>query len=231
MDWLVLVIVLLVVLIGAGVVYGHKREQDRRAALRALAQRLGFTFDESRRAEFDERFSEIEELQQGKNRYAYNVARGACGDWPAIWFDYHYETTSRDKDGKKTTHNHEISAVVFDVRMPVKKLRVRPENFFDRVSAFLGFEDIDFESDAFSRAYHVKCDDRKFAYDVIDQRMMEYLLEVNLHGRSIGMGGHYVWICSYQRDSVEEIEGTLGFLFGFLDRLSPSLVRELKETV
>jgi hypothetical protein len=41
----------------------------------------------------------------------------------------------------------------------------------------MGYDDIDFESHEFSRAFCVRSSDRKFAYDVCNARMMEFLLE------------------------------------------------------
>ena len=41
---------------------------------------------------------------------------------------------------------------------------------------FFGFDDIDFESDEFSREFCVKAADRRWAFDVIHQATMEFLL-------------------------------------------------------
>lgn len=57
--------------------------------------------------------------------------------------------------------------------------RLRLERSTDRIAAAAGFEDIDFESDEFSRKYYVKCKDRRFAYDVITARQMEMLLTLD----------------------------------------------------
>jgi hypothetical protein len=45
------------------------------------------------------------------------------------------------------------------------------------VAGFFGFDDIDFESSEFSSRFIVKSADKRFAYDVIHPRMMEFLLE------------------------------------------------------
>jgi hypothetical protein len=56
----------------------------------------------------------------------------------------------------------------------------------------LGYDDIDFESSEFSRAFAVRSRDRKFTYDVCHPRMMEYLLEhrdlsLEIEGRCVAM--------------------------------------------
>ena len=56
-------------------------------------------------------------------------------------------------------------------------LLIRREGLFDKIVSAFGKNDIDFESAEFSRKYFVKCDSRKFAYDIIHPRMMEFLLE------------------------------------------------------
>jgi hypothetical protein len=47
---------------------------------------------------------------------------------------------------------------------------------FDKIAGAVGFDDIDFESAEFSKRFHVKSPDKKFAYDVIHPRTMEFLL-------------------------------------------------------
>ena len=48
---------------------------------------------------------------------------------------------------------------------------------FDKVAAAFGWDDIDFESAEFSRKFHVKTEDRRWAYDVLPQSTIEYLLD------------------------------------------------------
>ena len=52
----------------------------------------------------------------------------------------------------------------------------RGEGLFDKLRGALSFGDIDFESEAFSRRFHVASSDKKFAYDVVHPRMMEWLM-------------------------------------------------------
>jgi len=56
------------------------------------------------------------------------------------------------------------------------QLTIRREGFFDRVAETFGFQDIKFESTEFSKAFCVRSPDKKFAYDVCNAKMMEYLL-------------------------------------------------------
>ena len=55
-------------------------------------------------------------------------------------------------------------------------LLIRGEGLFDKLRGALGFDDIDFESEEFSRRFYVVSTDKKFAYDVVHPRMMEWLM-------------------------------------------------------
>ena len=55
-------------------------------------------------------------------------------------------------------------------------LLIRPEGVFDKMAGAFGFDDIDFESAEFSRQFYVKSPDRRFAYDVVNAGMMDFLL-------------------------------------------------------
>jgi hypothetical protein len=90
-------------------------------------------------------------------------------------FDYHYETYTNTKNGRKT-HHHYFSALIVESPLPLKPLYLRPESFFDKMAQFMGFDDINFESAEFSRRYHVSGPDRKWAYDVLHARAIEHML-------------------------------------------------------
>ena len=55
-------------------------------------------------------------------------------------------------------------------------LVIDKEGFFSKVAQALGYDDIDFESHEFSRKFRVRAPNKKFAYDVCNGRMIEYLL-------------------------------------------------------
>ena len=81
----------------------------------------------------------------------------------------------------------------------------------------LGFEDINFESEEFSRAFFVKCPEKKFAYDVIDPRMMQFLLDTRPHTLWIKHGNLCVSNGSGQWNP-EEFEAQIKVATSFLDR-------------
>jgi hypothetical protein len=88
--------------------------------------------------------------------------------------DYQWSTGS-GKD--RETHNRSYLLFDFshDLGMP-PALCIRPETLGDRVWDMIGGQDINFESEEFSRMFHVASPDKKFAFAVIHPRMMEFLM-------------------------------------------------------
>ncbi|MCY2924561.1 MAG: hypothetical protein NT031_03840 [Planctomycetota bacterium] len=143
----------------------------RRKAMEQWAGGRGLAFDPDRQEGFDDRFEEFSCLRQGSSRYADNVISGNWGDRAILAFDYHYTTGSG-----KNRHSHSFSAVILESEIELKDLMIRQETFGDKMGAFFGFDDIDFESAQFSKEFYVRASDRKWAYDVIHARTMELLL-------------------------------------------------------
>jgi hypothetical protein len=154
---------------------GWLKEKKRREAFVILAENLGMEYRERDNALSGE-LEFLDALRQGSNRYAFNVLEGELeGHW-MMAFDYHYETHSTDSKGRRQTHHHYFSFFVCHLEGRFPELRVYPESFFSKVGQIFGLQDIDFESVEFSRAFTVKCAEKKFAYDICHPRMMEYLL-------------------------------------------------------
>jgi hypothetical protein len=161
-------------------VYSYQQQQQRLAELGALARQLDWQFATDNDYSYDDRYGQFSVFCQGSARYAYNTLRGGIrfGDeaWSARMGDYHYQTTSHD--GKTThTHDHHFSYLLVELPYPsLPDLRIRREGIFDALANAFGFGDINFESAEFSKRFHVKSSDKKFAYDVIHPAMMEFLL-------------------------------------------------------
>ena len=177
---IILIFVAFAALIIVGAIYSYKQQQARRLALAQLASHQGWSFDPSNDPSHESRFSQFSIFTSGKNRYAYNTIRGslkiAGADWPIQFGDFHYQTES--SNGKQTTtHTHLLSYLILESPfLGAPDLFIRSEGFFDRIASAIGFDDIDFESDEFSRKFIVKSSDKRFAYDVISPQMMEFML-------------------------------------------------------
>ena len=144
------------------------------------------------------------------------------GSWDGIdltAFDYHYTTGS----GKNQSH-HSFSAVVLASPVPLKPLLIRREGFFDKITEFFGFDDIDFESAEFSRKFYVRSADRRWAYDVIHQRMMEFLMSAPNFAVQFDRGHVMAWGSHCAKPA--DFEAAIGLVRGILDRLPEYLVRQ-----
>lgn len=180
----VLFILIGIVVVGAiiaAAIYGAKKERERREALAAMAARLGWSFEPGHDSSIGTLLGQFGAFQQGHSRSGYNTMRGELvideKPYAVLAGDYTYKIT-RSSGKSTTTTTYNFSYVV--VQCPfagVPDLSIRRETFFDKIAGAMGFDDIDFESAEFSRTFHVKSSDRKFAFAVVHPRMMEFLLD------------------------------------------------------
>lgn len=143
----------------------------RRKALEVFAQQHGLEFDRTKNSHVDDEFPTLRCFHQGHSRYGCNFLKGQWQGRRFLGFDYHYTTGS----GKNQSH-HSFSCVMLSSHVPLKELFIRPEGFFDKITEFFGCDDIDFESAEFSRAFYVKAPEKRWAYDVLHARAIEFLL-------------------------------------------------------
>jgi hypothetical protein len=208
-------------------IYQWYANAQRRQELLAWGLARGLTFDPSERDGFDSQFAAFECLQKGENQYAHNILEGDWHGRKILAFDYHYETESHDSKGGTTHESHEFSAVILFSPTPLEPLAIRPEGFFDKVTEFFGKEDINFESAEFSRKFYVTAPDKKWAYDVLHQRTMEFLL-----GSPV-FNIQFTWNCAIAYDDStfdsKDFQAAAEVLQGILDRLPDYLVQQQKQ--
>ncbi len=203
-DFFILIFIAIIALAIVGAIHGHKKEKERRELLASWAARRELRFSPERDHGFDERFPAFEFLRSGGNRYAYNIMAGQWNAHNALIFDHHYETHSTDSKGRRTTHHHHASVLMLRPGFPLQPLRIRREGFFDKIAAGFGFNDIDFESAEFSKRFHVKAENRRWAYDVIHTRTMELLL--NSMEFEIQCDHEWIALRRTKRFSIDDIE-------------------------
>lgn len=190
----VLIFIAIATLVIVAAVFGAMQARKRREALAAWAAGFGMTFAEGKDRSYEYTFPDFRHLKAGEgDRYAQNVVSGTFRNRPLRAFDYHYITTSTDNKGHRTTHHHRFSAVIVGCEIPLKPLQLRPEGFFDKIGAAFGFEDINFESAEFSRRFKVTAPDRKWAYDVLHARAIEFLLAQPPFSMQFGCGNQVMF--------------------------------------
>jgi hypothetical protein len=213
----------IIALIAVGFVFSIIAHIKRKKELEAWAKANGLTFSTGRTKVKPERLFDC--LQRGHDRYASMMMAGKIDDWVVRAFDYHYETYSTDSKGRRQTHHHHFSAVLIDSKFPLKHLYIRPEGFFDKVTEFVGVDDIDFESAEFSRKFYVKAKDRRWAYDVITQDTMAFMLE-NARGFKIQFAVNCALIWVDRRMKAEQFSQAFAALTGILSRIPEHVQRE-----
>ncbi len=109
----------------------------------------------------------------------------------------------------------------------VPDLLIRREGLFDKLAGAFGFDDIDFESVEFSRRFHVKSPDKRFAYDVIHARMMEFLLAGEAAAIDIECGRCCV-SDGRKRWDPQQFEDTLTWIRQFFDLWPEHLTARLE---
>jgi len=221
----VIIIVFLVLIIG-GAIYSYYQGEQRKQALAALARRHGWSFRTDHDTGMEARYPAFSCLCEGSERYAFNILEGLVKQGPVCGFDYHYETYSTDSKGNTSTSHFYFSALVLDVGMPLRPLLIRPETIFDKIGAFFGFDDIDFESDEFSRRFCVKAEERRWAFDVISQATMEFLLAAPEF--TIQFAGRWAMAFRPSLFDPAEFEQALAVVAGIIDRLPEDVRRELQ---
>ena len=198
------VIVAVLVIIVVSTIYGMIQARKRLEGLNELALRLGLEFDPAEDRELGDRYSFLKQLARGENRYAQNVLSGAYQQNQVLTFDYHYETHSTDSKGHQQTQDHWFSFFILTLPMVFPDLTIHRENIFTRVAEVFGYQDIKFESAEFSRTFNVRSPDKKFAYDVCNAKMMEYLLANR--DLNIEIENNVLALAFTSRLSVEQIE-------------------------
>ena len=198
-------------------IYGSIAARKRREGLFALAQRLNLNFDGGENCEIAARYAFLKQLAQGDNRYATNVLSGTYQQNDILAFDYHYETHSVDSKGNRQTHHHWFSFLILTFPAAFPGLTIRRENFFIKVAEVFGYQDIKFESAEFSKTFCVRSPDKKFAYDVCNGQMMEYLLANR--DLNIEIENNALALAFDSRLSVEQIESDLQRLTEIRSRL------------
>jgi hypothetical protein len=201
----------------AGAIYNSIQSSKRREGLFELAQRLNLDYRAGPDPEIAYRFGFFKQFNQGENRYAANIISGTYRQNEVLAFDFHYETVSHDKNGRHT-EDHWFSFFILTVGAVIfPDLTIRREGIFTKIAEVFGYEAIKFESAEFSKTFCVRSPDKKFAYDVCNTQMMEYLLANR--DLSIEIENQVIAIVFNSRIAFEQFETNLQRLIEIRSRL------------
>jgi hypothetical protein len=164
-------VVIGLILVAGLIVLFVMADRKRRAARAAWAQSRGFNeFDAQRELEF------LSVYKAWGPGYGHRNFCGYVGSHAGAEVKtWQHQSRTKSKDSENI-HNF----TVLKMRMPFAAPPIywKREHIAHKIFDALGGEDIDFESDEFSRKFWVKSNDRRFAYDLFDARMMAAMLEL-----------------------------------------------------
>jgi hypothetical protein len=205
------VTILIMFLVGVSMILAsinQSRAKTKRVLdLRSLTARLGFeSFNPNRDENFSMGWGFLSWLARGQDRYAFNILRGMYQEQVLFVFDYHYQTGAG-----KSREEHYYTALMLVCKEAFPHLSIGPESLRAKIATALNLaNDIKFESAEFSRTYCVRSPDKKFAYDVCNPQMIEYLL--SNHGLQLEIQGPVILLAFEPQLPVEQIEFNLSRL-------------------
>ena len=170
-----LVLFLGIAVIVAAIWFSHVQKKKRREGFALMATQLGLQYSAA------DPFGTLSEpfalFEKGDGRGVENVLSGTWQQIDVHCFDYWYYEESTDSNGHRTKTYYRFDCVIAPVDAACSRLVIEHENLGTRIANALTFHDIQFESEDFNKAYYVKSPDAKFANDLVDARMIQWLLQ------------------------------------------------------
>jgi hypothetical protein len=202
-------------------IYRHRRlVRQREMAAQAAKLGLQFVVDDP----FDLSGLAFALFRRGDGRGCENVLWGVWEGLDLRVCDYWYYEESTDAEGHRTRSYHRFSCAIAALPLRCPPLTIGGESIFTRIADHIGFRDIEFESEEFNRAFNVKCSEPKFATDLIDARMMQWLLYAGKHWTFETSGS--LLLCATKRLDPEELPRLAECIKAFSEHV-PRVVHEL----
>jgi len=230
----ILIFVIFVIVAAISGYFAHQAAKKRQEAMSALAARLGMSYSPAHDTSHDEEYAHFELFRRGFERSAFNTLSGRIEvSGQRVYCkmgDFKYKT--REGTGKnRRTVTHRFSYLILHLPYPnTPDLLIRREGMFDKLASAFGKNDIDFESAEFSKKFFVKSPNRKFAYDIIHQRTIEFLLETNPtvvdieNGRLCMTDGSRIW-------QPAQFEETAAWVDSFFGHWPDFILKDLEQGV
>jgi hypothetical protein len=159
---------------------------------------------------------------KGDRRKVENVLWGTWQGSPVKVFDYICFEEGRNPTlwwWKHRTSFRRFSCALVEAPVPAvfPPLRISPEGVLSRMADHVGFRDIELESAEFNARYQIRSSERRFAYELIDARMMRWLLSIS-RPMSFEVVGR--WILAYHgRVRPTGLIPLIGSVAGFRERI------------
>ena len=192
---------------------------QREAGFARAATSLGLRFSERDTSSARELAFPL--FHEGNGTESGNLVSGTVQGTPVAAFDFAYWTEWRDSKGVAHRRYHRFLCAVTDLAASCPALSIEHRGLIGRMAGALGLDGVQFESDAFDRAYRVTCDDRRFASALVDPAMIAWLLDAPSPVLFQTAGAHLLAASEDRRP--EAIPGLLHALLDFRTHI-PALV-------
>ncbi len=213
-----LVVVVVLLALGAAAWWSWSRKRKRRQALATFASQ--FDLEVYEQDPFGLTSLPFRLFSEGDGCGCENVLVGTWHGLPVKEADYWYYTESSDSRGRRSRTYHYFSVVVGDVACTVPDVSIQHESVLWRMADHLGFHDIEFESEEFNRRFRVAAADREFAFQLVDDRMMAWLLSTGgAFGFEVNGGNLLVWTKRIDPFSFPSLLGTAKAFVDHVPRL------------
>jgi len=210
--WFVLVIALGI----GGLILGYYLKKRRRQEMQTFAGQNGLQFSTS--DPFGILGWPFALFGRGDGRGVENVVWGSWKDRdPVTVCDYWYYDQSTDSEGRTSRSYKRFHCGLLEIPAAFPHLQVARENLGTRLADLAGFEDIEFESPEFNRRYDVKASERRFAYELLDGRMLDWLVKFD-HGYAYEVLGNRVLVYG-KRAKPSGLISLIGTMLMFRDRI------------
>jgi hypothetical protein len=168
-------------LVGGGIAWWTIRTRTgmsrRKAALEGLARQHGMEYRQYAGSLGDFRFPM---LHSGDMRMFMNVVSGPWQGIPVVAADYWFGSGPANpystRRRRRTGNSRHYSLVVLGVGARCPRVSIERQGLPATLVEHLGLEDIQFESEEFNRRFRVRSEDARFATELLDPRMMAWLL-------------------------------------------------------
>jgi hypothetical protein len=158
-----------------GLVWLHRWAQRdrRRLALLGFSGEHGLEF----RARAKDAATEVFRLfGRGEGSKVRNVMQGEWDGIAVRAMDFDYFVTRTAWAGYRVKRWRRFSVAVLDLEARVPSVIAERNGAAGLSSDYMGFHDVQLNSDEFNRRFHVTTDDREFAYKFFDLGMLRWLL-------------------------------------------------------
>ncbi|MFV0532668.1 MAG: hypothetical protein ACK5MR_03320 [Cumulibacter sp.] len=202
-------ILIIVLIIVAATAAGFWIEHQRKKRIHAFAAARSLTY-----VARDNRWARVDTGRpygEGHSHKIKHVMTGAHRGRPITIYEHQWTTGSG-----KESQTHVMHKTLVGLPKSFPRLELSQEGMFGRLARRMGMKDIELESDDFNQKYRV-AGERRFAYDVLHPRMMQWMLSAGAPGFTIN--GPYIVLADSGKLDLSAVDAEIQYLDSIIEQL------------